>query len=73
MRSLFLFILLMPIFAFAEDVDIFVRYPTGQIKPEKINLGSPARRAWMNNQFKSGTAWYADERLNARMLSLIHI
>ncbi len=69
MRSLFILILLMPIFAFAEDVDIRVRYPTGQIKPEKINLGSPAQRAWMNNQFKSGTAWYADERLNARMFT----
>ena len=69
MRSLFLLILLIPIFAFAEDVDIRVRYPTGQIKPEKINLGSPAQRAWMNNAFKSGDAWYADEKLNARMFT----
>ena len=59
----------MPIFAFAEDVDIRVRYPSGQIKPEKINLGSPAQRAWMNNAFKSGNAWYTDEKLNARMFT----
>lgn len=69
MRSLFLFILLMPIFAFCEDVNIRVRYPNGQIKPEKINLGSPAQRAWMNNAFKSGNAWYTDEKLNARMFT----
>lgn len=59
----------MPIFAFCEDVNIRVRYPNGQIKPEKINLGSPAQRAWMNNAFKSGNAWYTDEKLNARMFT----
>ena len=66
MRSLFLLILLIPIFAFAEDVKIFVDYG-GSIRADKINIESPAQRAWMTNQVKSNSAWFADSKYMGRL------
>ena len=66
MRSLFLLILLLPIFVFAEEVKIFVDY-RGSIKPDKINIDSPAQRAWMTNQVKSNSAWFADSKHMGRL------
>ena len=66
MRSLFLFILLLPIFSFAEEVKIFVDY-RGSIKADKINIDSAAQRAWMTNQVKSNSAWFADSKYMGRL------
>ena len=66
MRSLLILILLMPIFAFAEEVKIFVDY-RGSIKADKINIDSPAQRAWMTNQVKSNSAWFADSKHMGRL------
>ena len=66
MRSLFLFILLLPIFSFAEEVKIFVDY-RGSIKADKINIDSAAQRVWMTNQVKSNSAWFADSKYMGRL------
>ncbi|UOO89672.1 hypothetical protein LVJ82_01405 [Vitreoscilla massiliensis] len=66
MRLLLLLILLLPIFAFAEEVKIFVDY-RGSIKADKINIDSAAQRAWMTNQVKSNSAWFADSKYMGRL------